>query len=68
MYDNFSNISSIFSLYSTFPSAEAVLSGARHMVAFQLARDPLVKQSVRQVFYERAKIYLTPTKKGKKVQ
>ncbi|XP_057294879.1 transcription elongation factor SPT6-like [Hydractinia symbiolongicarpus] len=51
---------------NAFPSAEAVLSGARHMVAIQIARNPLVKQTFRQVFYERAKIFITPTKKGKK--
>ena len=51
---------------NTFPSAEAVLSGARHMVAVEISRDPLVKQTVRQVFYEKAKINITPTAKGKK--
>ncbi|XP_065663621.1 transcription elongation factor SPT6 isoform X2 [Hydra vulgaris] len=51
---------------NTFPSAEAVLTGARHMVAMQISRDTLVKQNVRQMFIENAKIYITPTKKGKK--
>ena len=38
------------------------------MVAMQIARDPLVRQCVRQTFYERAKLKIKPTKKGKKVK
>ena len=37
------------------------------MVAMQIARDPLVRQCVRQTFYERAKLKIKPTKRGKKV-
>lgn len=37
------------------------------MVAMQIARDPLVRQCVRETFYERAKITVKPTKRGKKV-
>ena len=37
------------------------------MVAVQIAHEPLVKQTVRQIFYERAKIQIVPTRKGKKV-
>ena len=51
-----------------FPSTETVLEGTRHMVAMQVARDPLVRQCIRQTFTERAKINIVPTKKGKKVQ
>lgn len=51
---------------NTFPTPEAVLSGARHMLAYQISRDPVVKQTVRQIFFERAKIQISPTKKGKK--
>ena len=36
------------------------------MVALQLAREPLVRQCVRQTFMERAKISVEPSKKGKK--
>ena len=36
------------------------------MMAMQLAREPLVRQCVRQTFRERAKINITPTKKGRK--
>ena len=53
--------------YSTFSTVEQVLEAARHMVAMQIARDPLVRQCVRQTFYERAKLKIKPTKRGKKV-
>lgn len=49
-----------------FPTEEDVLLGARHMVAMQIAHDPLVRQSVRQTYFERAKLKTTPTKKGMK--
>uniref|UniRef100_UPI0034C6DEEA SPT6 n=1 Tax=Homo sapiens TaxID=9606 RepID=UPI0034C6DEEA len=45
---------------------EAVLEGARYMVALQIAREPLVRQVLRQTFQERAKLNITPTKKGRK--
>uniref|UniRef100_A0A4W3JZH9 SPT6 homolog, histone chaperone and transcription elongation factor n=1 Tax=Callorhinchus milii TaxID=7868 RepID=A0A4W3JZH9_CALMI len=51
---------------SQFSSPENVLEGSRYMVAMQIAREPLVKQVVRQTFQERAKINIMPTKKGKK--
>ncbi|XP_038670173.1 transcription elongation factor SPT6 [Scyliorhinus canicula] len=51
---------------SQFPTPEAVLEGSRYMVAMQIAREPLVKQVVRQTFQERAKVNITPAKKGKK--
>ena len=54
-------------LSSMFPTTETVLEGTRHMVAMQIARDPLVRQCIRQIFSERAKLNITPTKKGKKV-
>ncbi|GFO10563.1 LOW QUALITY PROTEIN: transcription elongation factor spt6, partial [Plakobranchus ocellatus] len=50
-----------------FPTAEDVLRGCQHMVAMQLSHDPLVRQSVRVAFQERAKLRVTPTKKGMKV-
>ncbi|KAL3856432.1 hypothetical protein ACJMK2_011193 [Sinanodonta woodiana] len=49
-----------------FATVEDVLLGARHMVAMQIAHDPLVRQSVRQAYFERAKIKVRPTKKGMK--
>ena len=58
----------IIFLNSTFSTVNQVLEAARHMVAMQIARDPLVRQCVRQTFYERAKLKIKPTKKGKKVK
>lgn len=52
---------------SQFPTPEAVLEGARYMVALQIAREPLVRQVLRQTFQERAKLNISPTKKGRKV-
>lgn len=51
-----------------FPTAEEVMLGAQHMVAMQLSHDPLVRQCVRQAFFERARIHVAPTKKGVKVR
>ncbi|XP_077089367.1 transcription elongation factor SPT6 isoform X2 [Siphateles boraxobius] len=51
---------------SQFSTPEAVLEGARYMVAMQIAREPLVRHVLRQTFQERAKINIKPTKKGKK--
>uniref|UniRef100_A0A2K5RHB2 Transcription elongation factor SPT6 n=1 Tax=Cebus imitator TaxID=2715852 RepID=A0A2K5RHB2_CEBIM len=51
---------------SQFPTPEAVLEGARYMVALQIAREPLVRQVLRQTFQERAKLNINPTKKGRK--
>ncbi|XP_064619005.1 transcription elongation factor SPT6-like [Lineus longissimus] len=53
-------------LSDRFPTVEDALSGARHMVAMQIAHDPLVRQSIRTIFNERAKISARPTKKGMK--
>ena len=47
---------------------EAVLHGARHMVAMQIASDPTVRQVLRRAFRERAILSVRPTKKGKKVR
>ena len=44
-----------------------MLEGARYMVALQIAREPLVRQVLRQTFQERAKLNISPTKKGRKV-
>ncbi|OWF42541.1 Transcription elongation factor SPT6 [Mizuhopecten yessoensis] len=49
---------------SQFPTDEEVLLGARHMVAMQICHDPLVRQCVRQTYFERAKINVVPSKKG----
>ena len=62
------SLSAFCFIHSTFPTAESVLGGARHMVAMHIARDPMVRQCIRQIYYERAKLNITPTKKGKKVR
>jgi len=51
-----------------FHTAEDALNGARHIVAMQLAHEPQVRETLRQMYRERAKITLKPTKKGIKVQ
>ena len=49
-----------------FPTAEKVLEAATNMVGRQIAVDPSVRKTVRQVFYERAKVWARPTKRGAK--
>ncbi|CAH0563642.1 unnamed protein product [Brassicogethes aeneus] len=50
-----------------FSTIEEVIQAAKYMVALQIAREPLVRKCVREVFFERAKISIKPTKKGQKV-
>ncbi|XP_044574909.1 transcription elongation factor SPT6 isoform X1 [Cotesia glomerata] len=45
-------------------SVEEVLTAVKIMVAIQLAREPLVRKCVREMYMERAKISIRPTKKG----
>ena len=47
-----------------FSTPEEVLKASQLMVAFQLAREPLVRKCVREMYMERAKITVRPTKKG----
>ena len=54
-------------LHRFFSSVRAVLQGACHMVAMQIAGEPLVRQTLRQVFQSRAVLSAKPTKKGRKV-
>jgi len=49
-----------------FTSADAVLKAAIYMAALQISSDPLVRKCIRQVYFERAKIHVKPTKKGRK--
>ncbi|XP_018043694.1 PREDICTED: transcription elongation factor SPT6 isoform X1 [Atta colombica] len=49
---------------SRFKTAEEVLKAAQLMVAIQLAREPLVRKCVREMYMERAKMSVKPTKKG----
>lgn len=57
----------IIFFFSQFPTEDDVLMGARHIVAMQIAHDPLVRQCIRSAYFERAKIKVKPTKKGMKV-
>ena len=50
--------------YRQFESAPDVLNGVRHLVAMQLAHDPVVRKCVRTAYRERAVIKVHPTKKG----
>ncbi|XP_065172067.1 transcription elongation factor SPT6 isoform X2 [Atheta coriaria] len=52
---------------ANFPTVEEVLQAAKLMVSMQLAGEPLLRKTMREVFYERAKITIRPTKKGLKV-
>lgn len=47
-----------------FPNPDEVLKAANYMMAVQIAREPLVRQCVRESFHERARIDVIPTKKG----
>lgn len=49
-----------------FTTVEEVLEAAKFVVARQIAREPLLRKSVREIFHERAKLSVVPTKKGQK--
>jgi transcription elongation factor SPT6 len=49
-----------------FPTATEVLKAANYMLAVQIAKEPLVRQCVRESFFERARIDVIPTKQGLK--
>ena len=49
-----------------FPTPADVLKASNYMLAVQLAREPLVRQCVREAFYERARVDVVPTKQGLK--
>ena len=51
-------------LSKRFNTPERALEAATFMVGRQLSCDPSVRKTVRQVFYERAKINAKPTKRG----
>nr|XP_027201261.1 transcription elongation factor SPT6-like [Dermatophagoides pteronyssinus] len=53
-------------LNKCFDTPDKVLQAATFMVGKQLSCDPLVRKTVRQMFYERATVTVRPTKKGKK--
>ncbi|XP_034949711.1 transcription elongation factor SPT6 [Chelonus insularis] len=47
-----------------FKAPEEIVKAAQLMVAIQLAREPLVRKCVREMYMERAKLSVKPTKKG----
>ncbi|XP_008558566.1 transcription elongation factor SPT6 [Microplitis demolitor] len=47
-----------------FQSTEQVLKAVQLMVAIQLSREPILRKSVREMYMERAKLSVRPTKKG----
>ncbi|XP_017879018.1 transcription elongation factor SPT6-like [Ceratina calcarata] len=49
---------------TVFQTSEEVLKAAQLMVAIQLAHEPLVRRCVREMYMERGKISVIPTKKG----
>ncbi|EDS27802.1 transcription elongation factor spt6 [Culex quinquefasciatus] len=53
-------------LNKRFVNVEDVLYAAKFMVARQLAKEPLLRKCVREIYYERAKVSVRPTKKGMK--
>ena len=63
-----SDVSEVATEYLTekLKNVEDVVKAAVFMVATQLAREPLVRQTVREVFQERATISCRPTAKGVK--
>ena len=49
-----------------FPEPDIALRATKFMVATQLSKEPLIRSAMRDVFFERAKIDVRPTKKGMK--
>lgn len=49
-----------------FQTTDDVLQAVKFVVARQIAREPILRKSVREIFFERAKICVTPTKQGMK--
>lgn len=47
-----------------FSSVDLVLEGVEFMVAKQLSRDPIIRNALRKMYYERAMLTIYPTKSG----
>ena len=47
-----------------FPTADKVLTAATFMVAKQISADPIVRNTIRTIYFERAYIQARPTKRG----
>ncbi|KAH8236737.1 hypothetical protein KR026_009703 [Drosophila bipectinata] len=48
-----------------FRTVDDVLHGVKYVVARQLALEPLLRKTVREVYFDRARINIRPTKNGK---
>jgi len=60
------SLSRVSAGFSQFSTPGEVLDGVRHVVAMQIAHDPVVRKCVRQAFRERARLKVRPTPKGRK--
>ncbi|XP_023303515.2 transcription elongation factor SPT6 [Lucilia cuprina] len=49
-----------------FMTIDEIIHAAKFVVARQLSREPLLRKTVREVYFERAKLNVRPTKKGMK--
>lgn len=49
-----------------FQTVDEILHAVKFVVARQIAREPMLRKSVREIFFERAKISVAPTKQGQK--
>jgi transcription elongation factor SPT6 len=49
-----------------FTTVDEVLNAAKFVVARQIAREPVLRKTIREMFYERAKLCVRATKKGSK--
>lgn len=49
-----------------FQTVDEILHAVKFAVARQIAREPMLRKSVREVYFERAKIMVVPTKQGQK--
>ncbi|KAH8335387.1 hypothetical protein KR074_000739, partial [Drosophila pseudoananassae] len=47
-----------------FKTVDDVLHGTKYVVARQLAREPLLRKTIREVYFDRARINIRPTKNG----
>ena len=54
-------------LSKAYPTESTVLEAAVRMVGWQLSREPLVRKTIREVFFERARLNVAPTQKGLKI-
>uniref|UniRef100_A0A1B0BJV8 Transcription elongation factor SPT6 n=1 Tax=Glossina palpalis gambiensis TaxID=67801 RepID=A0A1B0BJV8_9MUSC len=53
-------------LTTKFMTVDEVIHAAKFVVARQISREPLLRKTVREVFFERAKLSVRPTKRGMK--